>query len=92
MKEYTIYRELEIYQRSKKLSLRVHKRSLRLPKFELYEEGSQIRRSAKAVTAAIVEGYGRRRYKADFIKHLIVSISECDEQSCTWIFFSKVGQ
>jgi four helix bundle protein len=79
MKEYTSYRELEIYQRSKKLALRVHKRSLRLPKFELYEEGSQIRRSAKAVTAAIVEGYGRRRYKADFIKHLIVPISECDE-------------
>lgn len=27
----------------------------------------------------IVEGYGRRRYKADFIKYLIFSQSECDE-------------
>jgi len=50
-----------------------------LPKFELYEEGSQIRRSSKAVTISIVEGYGRRRYKADFIKFLIYSQSECDE-------------
>lgn len=27
----------------------------------------------------IVEGYGRRRYKADYIKYLIFSQSECDE-------------
>ena len=50
-----------------------------LPKFELYEEGSQIRRSSKAVASLIVEGYGRRRYKADFIKYLVQSQSECDE-------------
>lgn len=48
------------------------------PKFELYEEGSQIRRSSKAVTALIVEGYGRRRYKGNFIKYLVQS-QECDE-------------
>jgi four helix bundle protein len=27
----------------------------------------------------IVEGYGRRRYKADFIKYLVYSHAECDE-------------
>jgi four helix bundle protein len=36
--------------------------TLTLPKFEIYEEGSQIRRSSKSVTSMIVEGYGRRRY------------------------------
>ena len=73
------YRDLEVYKESKRLALEVHKLSLTLPRFELYEEGSQIRRSSKAVTIAIVEGYGRRRYKADFIKFLIYSQSECDE-------------
>jgi four helix bundle protein len=73
------YRELEIYSESKRLAIEVHKMSLRLPKFELFEEGSQVRRSSKSVTAMIVEGYGRRRYKADYIKHLIYSQSECDE-------------
>ena len=53
--------------------------SLALPKFELYEEGSQIRRSSKSVTANIVEGYARRRYKLEFIKYLIYAIGECDE-------------
>jgi four helix bundle protein len=44
--------------------------SLKLPKHELYELGSQLRRSSDSVTTNIVEGYGRKRYKADFIKFL----------------------
>ena len=64
------YRDLDIYNESKKLAIEIHKISLSLPKLELYEEGSQVRRSAKSVTSNIVEGYGRRRYKADYIKHL----------------------
>lgn len=73
------YRDVEVFQESKRLAIEIHKISLTLPKFEMYEEGSQIRRSAKAVATAIVEGYSRRRYKADFIKFLIYSQSECDE-------------
>lgn len=73
------YRDLEIYSESKRLAIEVHRISLSLPKHELYEEGSQIRRSSKSVTSLIVEGYGRRRYKADFIKYLVYSQSECDE-------------
>lgn len=73
------YRELEVFKESKQLAIEIHKISLTLPKFELYEEGSQIRRSSKAATTAIVEGYGRRRYKQDFIKFLVYSKSECDE-------------
>src|SRR5690625_6379310 len=42
--------------------------SMNLPKYELYETGSQIRRSSKSIRANIVEGYGRRRYKRDYIK------------------------
>jgi four helix bundle protein len=73
------YRNLEIYQQSRRLAIEVHRVSLTLPKFELYEEGSQIRRSSKSVTSMIVEGYGRKRYKADFIKYLVYALTECDE-------------
>lgn len=73
------YRELEIYQESKRLAIEIHRISLTLPKLEMYEEGSQVRRSSKSVAASIVEGYGRRRYKADYIKYLIYAQSECDE-------------
>lgn len=53
--------------------------SLVLPQYELYEEGSQLRRSAKSITANIVEGYGRNRYKAEFVKFLIYAHASCDE-------------
>jgi len=32
-----------------------------LPKFELFEEGGQVRRSSKSVAAMIVEGYSAER-------------------------------
>lgn len=73
------YRELDIFKESAELAIEVHKMSMLLPKFELYEEGTQIRRSSKAITALIVEGYGRKRYKQDFIKYLVYAHSECDE-------------
>lgn len=73
------FRHLEIFNESRRLALIVHKMSLTFPKFELYEEGSQLRRASKAVTALIVEGYGRRRYKADFVRLLTISQAECDE-------------
>lgn len=73
------YKDLNIYRSAFKLSLEVHETSLSLPKYELYEQGSQVRRSSKSITANIVEGYGRKRYKADFIKFLIYSQASCDE-------------
>jgi len=51
----------------------------KLPKFEMFEEGQQIRRSSKSVKATIVEGYGRKRYKQEFIKFLVYSLGSNDE-------------
>src|SRR5687768_438388 len=50
-----------------------------LPQFEMFEEGRQIRKSSKNVKSTIVEGYGRRRYKADYIKYLTYSHASNDE-------------
>ena len=74
------YKNLEIWQLSRALSIDVHKMTLtELPKLEIYEEGAQIRRSAKSVRSNIVEGYGRRKYLQDYIKHLTYSIASNDE-------------
>ena len=45
----------------------------------MYEEGSQIRRSVKSIRSNIVEGYGRRRYKQEFIRFLTYAHASCDE-------------
>lgn len=89
--DMTSYRTLEIYVESKRLALEVHAMSLQLPKFELYEEGQQVRRSSKAVTSMIVEGYARKRYKADYIKHLVYAIAECDETMLHLEFLTETG-
>ena len=74
------YRKLEIWQLARELTVGVHKMTIeKLPKFELFEQGSQIRRSMKSVKSNIVEGYGRRRYKQEFIKFLTYAHASCDE-------------
>jgi len=45
----------------------------------MYEEGAQIRRSMKSVRSTIVEGYGHRRYKPEFIRYLVFAQASCDE-------------
>jgi four helix bundle protein len=73
------YKDLDIYKLSHDLAIKIHKLSLRPPKYEMFEEGGQARRSSKAVTSCIVEGYGRKRYKSDFIKFLVYAHASCDE-------------
>ena len=77
--EMSNYKELEIYQIAFTLAKNIHIASLKLPQYELYEQGSQIRRSSKSIKDQFAEGYGRRRYKPEFIKFLIYSQSSCDE-------------
>lgn len=74
------YRNLEIWKLAGDLVVEIHAMTLtKLPKFEMFEEGSQIRRSSKSVKSTIVEGYGRKRYKAEFIKFLVYSLGSNDE-------------
>lgn len=73
------YKKLHIWVMAREVVIEVHAMTMKLPKFELYEEGSQIRRSSKTTKATIVEGFGRRRYKQDWIKFLIYALSSNDE-------------
>lgn len=73
------YRKLEVWQLAREVVIEIHQLTMNLPKFELYEEGSQIRRSAKSVKSNIVEGYGRRRYKQEYIRFIIFALASNDE-------------
>ncbi len=70
---------MDIYKKAHRLAIDIHQMILTLPKFEMYEEGSQIRKSSKSTKSNIVEGFGRRRYKREFIKFLTSSLASCDE-------------
>ncbi len=74
------YKKLEVWQITRVLVIDIHKMTLeKLPKHEMFEEGSQIRRSIKSVKSNIVEGYGRRAYKQDFIRFLHMAQASNDE-------------
>ena len=74
------YQKIEIYKIAHMLVIDIQDMTLKkLPRFEMYEEGSQIRRSIKSVKSKIVEGYGRRKYRREYIKFLTYAIASNDE-------------
>ena len=73
------YRKLQIWVLAREVVIEIHEMTMKLPKFELYEEGSQIRRSSKTTKSTIVEGYGRRKYKQEWTKFLVYALSSNDE-------------
>ena len=82
------YRNLLIYQKAHELGVKVHFFSMKLPKYELYETGSQLRRASKSISANIVEGYGRRNYVSDYYRFLVYAHSSCDE-AIEWIEYIR---
>lgn len=73
------YNDLEVYKLAYNLAIEVHEITMSLPRYELYEQGSQVRRASKSIKNNIAEGYGRRRYKDEFIRFLIFAHASCDE-------------
>ncbi|MFW6107305.1 MAG: four helix bundle protein [bacterium] len=82
------YHDLDIYSLAHELAVKIHTFSLRLPRFELHETGGQLRRASKSISANIVEGYGRRRYKAEFMRFLIYAQASCDETG-EWLAYIR---
>lgn len=52
--------DLDVYKRLVKLVLQVHEITMLFPKFEMYELGSQLRRSSNSVAANLAEGFGNK--------------------------------
>lgn len=65
---------------SESLVIRIHIMTINdLPSFEMYEIGSQIRRSMKSVKANIVEGYGRKQSKKEYLQFLKIALASTIE-------------
>lgn len=86
------YKNLEIWQMARKLVAEIHHMTItELPKFEMYEEGSQTRRSIKSVKSNIVEGYGRRRHKAEYLRFLDFAYASTLETIDHWETLQETG-
>ena len=58
MAKLNSFRDLRVYQELRRLHLAVNEETLRFPKFEMFELGSQLRRSSNAACAILAEGWG----------------------------------
>src|SRR5438067_4662256 len=61
-KRYRTFEDLEVYQIARQFCMTMYGVNRRLPSFEKFELGSQIRRAAVSVTNNIAEGHGRFHY------------------------------
>lgn len=52
--------DLDVYKKLFKPALHVHKLTMAFPKFEIYELGSQLRRSSNSAPANVAEGFGSK--------------------------------
>ena len=82
---------LEVYQLAHALALRVHALSLTLPRYELHEEGGQLRRASKSVAAQIVEGHALRQYKAEYSHYLARAYASAEETLEHLRFLGETG-
>ena len=82
--EIKSFEDLQVFQRAYKVSLEVHRLSLKFPKVEQYGLAEQMRRASKSVPTNLAEGYGKRRSNAEFRRFIQMAIGSADEMR-VWI-------
>ena len=78
------FRDLEVYQLSRQLSLEIFRLSQKFPKEETYALTDQIRRASRSVGAQIAEAWAKRRYQRHFISKLTDADGE-QQETQHWI-------
>ena len=84
--EISTYEDLEVFQRTYRISLDVHRTSLQFPKVEQFGGlADQMRRASKSVCGNVAEGFGKqRRSNAEFKRYLLMAIGSADEMQA-WL-------
>jgi len=62
-KPISSYEDLEVYRKLVELHPEAHELTMTFPKFELYELGSQLRRSSNSAPANVAEGWNNKHIK-----------------------------
>jgi four helix bundle protein len=75
---FETFENLEAYKFSREFRRAMYRVSRALPKFEMYELGSQIRRAAVSLTNNIAEGHGRFHYP-DQIRFMLQARGSLEE-------------
>lgn len=72
------FKDLDVYKKLCELHLEINGISLKFPKFELYELGSQMRRSSNSIPSNLAEGYNNKHIKI-YLEGINRAIAELQE-------------
>jgi len=75
---FQIFENLEVYKVAREFRKAMYAVNRRLPDFEKYELGSQIRRASASLTNNMAEGHGRFHYP-DQIRFFVHSLGSLEE-------------
>ena len=82
--------DLEVFQRAYRISLDLHRASLRFPRIEQHALADQIRRASKSICGNLAEGFGKqRRSGAEFKRYLLMAIGLADEMQ-VWLRYARI--
>ena len=81
------HKDLEVYQLSFEIAMKIFEISKRFPKEETYSLTDQMRRSSRSVCGNLAEAFRKRRYPKAFISKLTDSEGEAAETQ-TWLDFA----
>jgi len=87
----TRHTDLEVYNKSFDVAMRIFELSKKFPKEETYSLTDQIRRASRSVCSNLAEGWRKRRYEAAFISKLSDSEGEAAETQVWLQFAAKCG-
>ena len=82
------FEDLEVFQRAYRLSLALHRASLKFPALDQRALGDQLRRASKSICANVAEGYARqKRSKPEFRRFLQMALGSSDEMR-VWVRYA----
>ena len=81
------FEDLEVFRRSYRVSLEVHRASLGFPAIEQRVLADQVRRASKSICANLAEGYGRQRSKADYRRFVQMALGSAEEMR-VWLRYA----
>ena len=84
MKKISSYKDLQVWQRSRKLCTHTYEITAAFPKEELFGLTSQLRRASVSVAVNIAEGFSRHGTK-DYINFISISIGSLTELEALYI-------
>ena len=84
------YEDLEVWKKSKNLSVEIHKITRKFPLEEKYGLTSQMRRASISIPSNIAEG-ATRRSKKEFSRFVLIAHGSCSELRTQLIISYEIG-